>query len=85
MSSASPKIEPVAAWTKSSVPVCHVLVWERESLILPVADSLGLGDCEKSLQGPQLLGKIARDASLRARVLASNPSLRALVDELAAL
>jgi len=89
----------------------HVLVWERESLILPVADKLGLGDAvedvygerqafetvrellrrtkhrkyDKAIHGPLLLGQIARDASLRATVLSSNPSLQSLVDELAAL
>ncbi|HEX8700623.1 MAG TPA: hypothetical protein VF815_17365 [Myxococcaceae bacterium] len=89
----------------------HVLVWERESLILPVADRLGLGDAvhdvygerqaaenlsqrlrrlrnrkyDKAIHGPQFLGQIARDASLRAVVLDSNPSLRALVHEMVAL
>jgi hypothetical protein len=89
----------------------HVLVWERESLILPVADKLGLGDAvrdvygerqaaevlserlrrtrhrkyDKAIHGPQFLGQIARDASLRAEVLASNPSLQSLVEELVAL
>lgn len=89
----------------------HVLVWERESLILPVADGLGLGDAiqdvyaerqaaeavsarlrssegrkyDKAIHGPKLLGQIARDSALRARVLASNPSLRDLVEELASL
>jgi hypothetical protein len=89
----------------------QVLVWERESLILPVADRLGLGDAvrdvygerqayervkqlhsrphqltyNKAIHGPRLLKRIAHDASLRAEVLASNPSLQALVDELVAL
>jgi hypothetical protein len=89
----------------------HVLVWERESLILPVADRLGLGDAvanvygarqafeavtelhrrtrrlkySKAIHGPQYLKQIAHDASMRSTVLASNPSLRALVEELAAL
>ena len=29
----------------------HVLVWERESLILPVADQLGLGEADTDLYG----------------------------------
>lgn len=89
----------------------HVLVWERESLILPVADRLGLGEAirevyrerqaaetlggwlrstqnrkyDKAIHGPQYLGRIARDPSLREVVLASNPSLLALVNEMASL
>lgn len=89
----------------------HVLVWERESLMLPVSDALGLGPpppdpraerhaagwieeryrarhrqkYEKSVQGPTLLEKIANDQALRERVLASVPSLAAIVDSLVLL
>jgi hypothetical protein len=90
----------------------HVLVWERESLILPVADRLDLGApvrdtyaersaaeavtalfnqagkrraYSKAADGKRLLEQIARDAALRAVVLASNSSLRAIVEELASL
>lgn len=86
----------------------HVLVWERESLMLPVADGIGLGDPEpdvygthgasdwvkrrfdmpgrqgyaKSVQGNLLLMDIVKNDDLMDRVLASNPSLRAIVDDL---
>jgi hypothetical protein len=89
----------------------HVLVWERESLILPVVDRLGLGDSvqdvygerqaaenlserlrraqkrkyDKAIHGPQFLGQIARDASMRATVLDSNLSFRALVEAMVSL
>jgi hypothetical protein len=90
----------------------HVLVWERESLILPVADRLGLGEAvkdiyierraaesvgvlfrsrgqrrkyDKAIDGPDYLQRIAESEELRAIVLESNPSLRAIVEELALL
>ncbi len=89
----------------------HVLVWERESLILPVADRLGFGEAvsdvyekrqaaelvdamfrpvrhlkySKAIHGTELLGRIAREPALRAIVLDSNPSLREVVDAMAAL
>ncbi|MCY1073069.1 hypothetical protein [Archangium lansingense] len=89
----------------------HVLVWERESLILPVTDQLGMGEptmdvyaerraaeaiterfrrvrnrkYAKSIDGPEYLTRIAQDERLRATVLASNASLRAIVDELVSL
>ncbi len=89
----------------------HVLVWERESLILPAAAGLGLGEAvrdvyaerqaaeavsallrnkggkkyDKAIHGPQLLKQIARDSTLRSLVVASNPSLRELVEKMAAL
>lgn len=90
----------------------HVLVWERESLILPVADKLGLGEAvpdvyaerraaeavthkfrhsglkrkyDKAIDGPEYLKRIAQNEQLRATVLASNPSLQAIVDDLASL
>ncbi|WNG32507.1 hypothetical protein F0U61_01945 [Archangium violaceum] len=89
----------------------HVLVWERESLILPVADRLGLGEplpdvyaergaadivtdrfrrvknrgYSKSIDGPEYLTRIAQDERLRAIVLASNASLRDIVEDLASL
>lgn len=90
----------------------HVLVWERESLILPVADRLGLGEAvldvyaerqaaevvdvrfrgpgrrkkyDKAIDGPELLGRIARDREMLSIVLTSNPSLRAIVEDLVSL
>ena len=89
----------------------HVLVWERESLMLPVADALGLGEPElniyghtaasdwvtkrfrgpdgrgyaKSIFGNVLLERIRRDEALVERVVASNPSLQAIVDDLVQL
>jgi hypothetical protein len=85
----------------------HILVWERESLMLPVSEALGLGPPPpdpkterhaarwvedrhrahrrgqayvKSVQGPKLLEQIANSQSLRDRVLAQVPSLKAIVD-----
>lgn len=89
----------------------HVLVWERESLILPVADRLRLGEAiqdvyderqafetvrerfrlfrrlgySKSSEGISLLEEVARSKELREIVLTSNPSLRAIVEDLASL
>lgn len=90
----------------------HVLVWERESLILPVADRLDLGKADrdvynarraaesvdalfrglgkrrkydKAVDGPEYLQRIANDEFLRAIVLETNPSLHAIVEELASL
>lgn len=89
----------------------HVLVWERESLILPVADALGLGKPHpnphehrqaaewvdqrfrdthgvkyaKGIDGLTLLSRIARDPALRDRVIAGNPSVAAMVEDLAAI
>jgi hypothetical protein len=89
----------------------HVLVWERESLILPVADRLRLGEAvrdvyderqafetvrerfrlfrrlgySKSSEGISLLEEVARSKELREIVLASNPSLRAIVEDLTSL
>ncbi len=90
----------------------HVLVWERESLILPVADKLGLGEAvtdvyaerraaeavderfrrirknlkyQKPVQGLQYLQRIAQDLVLREAVVASNASLRAIIDDLVSL
>ena len=90
----------------------HVLVWERESLILAVAGQLGLGESvrdiynerraaesvgvrfrnlgnrrkyDKAIDGPEYLQLIAESEELRAIVLETNPSLRAIVEELASL
>ncbi len=90
----------------------HVLVWERESLILPVADRLGLGGpvqdvysarraaeaveerfrslrrgrgYNKAIDGPEYLQRIAYSEELRSIVLEANPSLCAMVEELASL
>ncbi|HEX8440907.1 hypothetical protein [Archangium sp.] len=90
----------------------HVLIWERESLILPVVDKLGLGQAvadvyaerraaeavaqrflqtgkkraySKATDGKQFLDRIARDETLRAAVVGSNPSLAAIVNDLVAL
>lgn len=91
----------------------HVLVWERESLLLPVVDRLGLGEAvadvyerrrafevisemfrrgnrerkkyDKAVDGPLYLQRIAEDEQMRNIVLASNPSLQAIVDDLASL
>ncbi|MCP3140606.1 DUF4276 family protein [Pyxidicoccus xibeiensis] len=104
--------KPSEEWARSSEGFHpHVLVWERESLILPACDVLGLGEpvkdvysvrqaaeavserlranekrkYDKAIHGPRLLGQIARNADLRAVVLASNPSLKSLVDEMVSL
>lgn len=90
----------------------HALVWERESLVLPVADKLDLGPPEpqpylernaagwiearykaksrrlayaKQTDGRRLLGEIANRRELRDIVLASNPSLQEIIDDLVAL
>lgn len=90
----------------------HVLVWERESLMLPVGDRLGLGACHeqpyaemqafewvrgqfrdvrrdrgyaKSTHGRELLKQIAESEPLLERVLSSNPSLAAIVSDLASI
>ncbi len=84
----------------------HVLVWERESLMLPVAEQLGLGASlhdvyaemqafewvrqrhqryAKGLHGRPLLTMIAQSPELRALVLQSNSSLKAIVEDLVAI
>lgn len=90
----------------------HVLVWERESLILSVADRLDLGEpvvdvysarkaaesvkerfsnlgrgrgYNKAIDGPEYLQRIANSEELRAIVLEANPSLCAIVNDLALL
>ncbi len=91
----------------------YVLVWERESLILPVTEHFDLGEPPsdplliqgaaanlderfrerrglnakygKGIHGKQFLGEIARRDDLLDRVLSAIPSLREIVDDIAAI
>jgi len=89
----------------------HVLVWERESLILAAANHIGLGDAikdvyaikrayervvelyqarhrrkyDKATDGQPCLQQVIDNPVALAQVVESNPSLQAIVDDLAAI